>query len=219
VTPIADEKFNRWFFSSFSRSDIAKIWSTIDPRNSLVLWAMPGNPGTIIAYNWVLKRATTIRVDVAGLFTGYTSGIALDALDAIYGNLDAMTISLDSPSLQGGNPLLLIADSSNVLNALTGPNLEATLKIVDLEPTPGRRSRIREVRLITDATEAGVTIDARMRAGDAESIQSAATMRSNGKMPIRANGRYNSVTATIPAGAQWSYIQGCELEFEAGDGR
>jgi hypothetical protein len=219
VTPIADEKFNRWFFNSFSRSDIAKIWSTIDPRNSLVLWAMPGNPGTIIAYNWVLKRATTIRVDVAGLFTGYTSGITLDALDAIYGNLDAMTISLDSPSLQGGNPLLLIADSSNVLNALTGPNLEATLKVVDLEPTPGRRSRIREVRLVTDATEASVTIDARMRAGDGESIQSAATMRSNGKMPIRANGRYNSVTATIPAGVQWSYIQGCELEFEAGDGR
>jgi hypothetical protein len=88
-----------------------------------------------------------------------------------------------------------------------------------LEPTPGRRSRIREVRLVTDATEASVTIDARMRAGDAERIQSAATMRSNGKMPIRANGRYNSVTATIPAGTQWTHIQGCELEFEAGDGR
>jgi hypothetical protein len=219
VMPIADEKFNRWFFGKFSRQDIANIWATIDPRRSIVLWAMPGTPGTIIAYNWVLKRATTMQMDVAGLFTGYTSGITLDALDAVYGNLDAMTISLDSPALQGGNPLLLIADSANVLNALTGPSLEATLQLDNIEPTPGRRSRIREVRLVTDATDASVTIDARMRAGDAESIRSASSMRSNGKMPIRANGRYNNVAVTIPAGADWSYIQGCELEFEAGDAR
>lgn len=219
VEPIADEKFNRWFFGKFSRADIANIWSAIDPRNSLVLWAMPGTPGTIIAYNWVLNRATYFEMDVAGLFSGYTSGIALDALDAVYGNLDAMTISLDSPALQGGNPLLLIADSSNVLNALTGSNLEATIQLDSIEPSPGRRSRIREVRLVTDATQASATIDARMRVGDAESIRSASSMRSNGKMPIRANGRYNDVAVTIPAATDWTYIQGCELEFEPGDGR
>jgi hypothetical protein len=58
-----------------------------------------------------------------------------------------------------------------------------------------------------------------MRAGDAESIVSAASMRSNGKMPIRANGRYVNLALTIPAGETWSYVQGCEYEFEAGDGR
>ena len=219
VIPLADEKFNRWFFGTYSREDIKKIWAAVDPRNSQVLWAMPGSPGRIIAYNWVLERATVIETDVSGLFTGYTSGISLDALDAIYGNLDAMTISLDDPSLQGGSPILLLANATNELGALTGANLEATLQLENIEPMPGRRSRIREVRLISDALSATVMIDARMRQGDAENIRTASTMRSNGKLPIRSNGRYNTLKAIIPAGTTWSYIEGCELEFESGDGR
>ena len=219
VIPIADEKFNRWFFSRFSRDDIANIWSAIDPRNSLVLWGMPGTPGTIIAYNWVLKKATTFETDLTGLMSGYTLGTALDDLDAIYGDLDSIPVSLDSPAFQGGNPLLLIAGGDNALYALTGDNLQATVQLDNVEPTPGRRSRIRGARLVTDAVDASVTIDARMRAGDNESIRSASTMRSNGKLPIRSNGRYNNIAATIPAGATWSYLDGVELEFEPGDGR
>jgi hypothetical protein len=44
-------------------------------------------------------------------------------------------------------------------------------------------------------------------------------MRSNGKMPVRSNGRYNNVSLTIPAGEAWTYVKGVEVEFEAGDGR
>jgi hypothetical protein len=219
VTPIADEKFNRWLFSNFSRADIEGISGAIDPRNSLVLWAMPGSPGVIIAYNWILKRATTFEMNVAGMFTGYTSGISLDALDAIYGDLDSIPISLDDPSLSGGNPILLIADNSSGLNALTGANLEAKFRLENIEPTPGKRSRIRSLRLLSDSTTASAKIDARMRPGDTEGVVSAAIMRTNGKLPIRCNGRYNTLEVTIPASTNWSFIQGCELEFEAGDGR
>jgi hypothetical protein len=219
VSPIGDEKFNRWFFATYSRQDIAGIWSAIDPRNSCVLWAMPGTPGRILAYNWVLKRATVFQIDVSGMFTGYTSPISIDALDAIYGDLDSIPISLDDPSLAGGNPILLIANGSNELGALSGDPLEATLKLNNVEPTPGRRSRIRSMRLISDTTDASVIVDSRMREGDTESLVTTATMRTNGKLPIRANGRYNSVKVTIPAGTTWTNIQGCEIEFEAGDGR
>ena len=219
VTPIADEKFNRWFFGKYSRSDIANIWAAIDPMASVVFWAMPGTPGTVIAYNWVLKRGATLQIDVQGLLNGYTAGVSLDGLDAIYGNLDAMTISLDDPTLQGGAPFLVVVDNENHMNALTGDNLEATFKLDNIEPTPGRRSRIREVRLVSDTLSANATIDARMRAGDGEAIRTASAMRTNGKLPIRANGRYNTLTVTIPAGSDWSYCDGCELDFEAGDGR
>lgn len=219
VLPLGDEKFNRWFFSSFSRADIAGISSAVDPRNSLVLWAMPGTPGLILAYNWVLKRATTITVNVSGVFTGYGVSTSIDALDALYGNLDAIPVSLDSTLFQGGNPVLMIADGSNALSSLTGTTLEATLQLDNVEPTPGRRSRIRGLRFITDATTATATVDAKMRSGDDDSVQLAASMRLNGKLPIRANGRYNTIAVTIPAGTNWSFIQGCEVEFEAGDGR
>lgn len=219
VHPIADEKFNRWFFGTYSRQEISNIWAAIDPRNSLVLWGMPAVTGRIIAYNWVLKRATVIETGLTGLFTGYTSAIVLDALDAIYTDLDHVTVSLDDISLQGGNPILLVADTANKIGALSGDALQAKLKIENIEPTPGKRSRIRIVRLISDTLSASASLDARMRAGDGEVIRTTASMRLNGKMPIRANGRYNDVEVTIPAGAVWSYTQGCELEFEAGDGR
>lgn len=219
VEPIGDEKFNRWFFANYSRTDIAGISAAIDPRNSCVMWAMPGINGRILVYNWVLKRATVIETPITGIMTGYTAGVSLDALDAIYGNLDAIPISLDDPSLQGGSPVLLVANLNNELCALTGGNLEATLRLNNIEPSSGRRSRIRGLRLISDATDASATIDSRMREGDAEGIVTAATMRTNGKMPIRANGRYNTVEVKIPADATWSNIQGCEIEFEDGDGR
>lgn len=219
VTPIGDEKFNRWFFGTYSREDIAGIWAAVDPRNSQVLWAMPGTPGRIIIYNWVLKRATVIQCDVKGLFTAYTAATSLDALDAIYGDLDSVTVSLDDASLQGGSPLLMVANAANALGSLTGDNLEATFEMKNVEPSPGRRSRMRGLRLVSDTPDASATLDSRLAASDAESLRSTGLMRSNGKLPIRANGRYNTLKVTIPAGTRWTYIQGCEFEFEAGDGR
>lgn len=220
VIPIAEEKFNRWFFSTYAREEIANIWAAIDPRYSLVLWAMPGTPGRIILYNWVLKRGAVLEMNVTAMFTGFTSNISLDALDALYpSGLDSIPISLDDASLAGGNPLLLVVDDTNTLGTLNGANMAATLRLANVEPTPGRRSRVRTLRPVSDATNATATINARMRAGDAEGVVSASTMRGSGRMPIRSNGRYNDVTITIPAGEAWSYIQGVELEFEAGDNR
>jgi hypothetical protein len=216
VIPVADEKFNRWFFSTYSRADIANVWAAIDPRRSLAMWALPGSPGRIICYNWVLKQAAYIETDVQAMFTGFTSAISVDSL----GDIDTIVGSLDDPKYQGGYPLLLISDNAtNSVGAFSGSALEATIKIANVEPSPGARSRIRSLRPITDAINASATINARMRAGDGEDTVSAATMRSNGKMPIRANGRYNTIALTIPAAEVWTELQGVEVEFEAGDGR
>jgi hypothetical protein len=202
---------------TYSRADIANIWSAVDPRNSQMLWAMPN--GLILAYNWVLQRWSVYDVPVTGMFTGLTAAVSIDALDAIYTDLDHVTVSLDDPSLAGGNPILLLVDSSNVIGALTGTNLEASIKQSNVELTPGKRSRVRSIRPVTDATTATSTLSAKMKAGDAEDLVTCATMRGNGKMPVRANGRFLDVTVGVPAGEVWSYITGCEYEFEPGDGR
>lgn len=220
VVPIGDEKFNRWFFDTYSREDIQNIWAAVDPRRSHFLWAMPGSPGRVLVYNWTLKQATFLSLNVSGLFTGFTANTSLEALDTLYPDgLESVPVSLDDPSLAGGSPLLLVVDSSNVIGTLSGSSLEATVTHANIEPSPTKRSRIRSVRPITDATNVTAQIDARMKVADAEARTSAATMRSNGKMPARSNGRYNSITLTIPAGETWTYLQGYELEFEAGDGR
>lgn len=220
VSPIGDEKFNRWFFDTYSRADIAKIAAAVDPRRSLILWAMPGVPGRILAYNWVLQKATTYEIDVQGMFSGFTSAVTLDGLSGPYpAGLDSIPISLDDPSLNGGNPILLIADSAFKLNALTGSNLGAKFTLDNLEPAQGIRARVRKMRLVSDTLSASVAVSQRMRLGDPEFVETTAVMRSNGQLPIRTNGRYNTLNIDIPANTAWSYIQACELEFEPGDAR
>lgn len=221
VAPIADEKFNRWFFAQFSRTDIGNMWSAIDPRNACVYWAMPGTPGLVIVYNWVLRRATTIETDVTALFNVLTAASTLESLDVAYpSGLDSIPISLDDPSLAGGSPILVVGDGQNQLGALSGANMLATITQQNIELTPGRRSRLRALRPVTDALEASVQINAKMRAGDPEgTLPSTSDMRTNGKMPLRANGRHLDVTLSIPEGAAWSYVQGVEYEFAPGDGR
>jgi hypothetical protein len=220
VTPIGDEKVNRWFFSRHSREDIANIWSAVSPRLSVVYWAMPGTPGRIIAYNWVLQRWSTIETDVTGLLAGRTSNVSIDSLDALYpSGLDSIPVSLDDPSLAGGNPLLLVVDGSSRLGSLSGAPRQASGVQKNIELTPGRRSRVRSVRMVSDASAASVSLNAKLNAGDGENLVSASSMRGNGKMPIRANGRYFDTHWSIPAGAQWSYVTGCEYEFEPGDAR
>lgn len=216
VLPISDEKINRWFFGTYSRAEIELVTSAIDPRTSEAVWCMPGAPGRLICYNWVLKRWSVRELAVSGIFTGFTVSVTLESLDADYPSLDAMTLSLDDPSFAGGNPQLLLVDTDNVVGALTGANLEATLETKNIEPVPGKRSRIRDVRLVSDVTEASARFNSRQRIGDAEAFHSAASLRASGRMPVRCNGRFHDVEITIPAGTDWTFIQAFELEFEPG---
>jgi hypothetical protein len=220
VRPISDEKVRSWWFGRFSRQDMQDMWAAVDPRNSEVKWAMPGTPGVMLTYNWVLDRFSYAEMDIGGVFTGFTAYTSIDEIDALYpSGLDSVDVSLDSSLFAGGNPLLLVVNADSEVGALTGPNLEATLVLSDVEPVPGRRARIRALRPISNALNASAQINARMRRGDGENVISTGTMRTNGKMPVRSNGRYNDITMIIPAGELWTDIQGVECEFEPGDGR
>lgn len=220
VIPIGDEKVDRWFFARFSRSDIARITCAIDPRQTIVVWAMPGTPGLLLAYNWTGQRWATLEIDTSLIFSGFTANISLDALDALYpSGLDSIPYSLDSSVFAGGNPLLLIATAAGVVGAFSGDNQEAQFTISPTEVEQGRRVRVRSALPLSDAVNATVQIDARARAGDSESATSSSSVRDNGSVPLRANGRFIGIEHTIPAGETWSYAVGIELEYEPEGGR
>lgn len=216
VTPIGAEKVDRTFFKTYSREDIEGISAAVDPRNCLVMWAMPGNPGLLWCYNWQLQRWTTIEMPLSGIFSpGFTANVSIDALDALYpGGIDTIPYSLDDPIFSGGNPLLLVAAADNSIGTFSGPNLPATFKLPNIEPYPMQRAKVRSIRPITDAVDCTVTIDAKARPGDPENLKHAGSMRANGEMPIRANGRYLGTTLQIAAGEEWSFVQGVEVFCE-----
>lgn len=219
LQPIGDEKFDRWFREKLDRTEWEKIYATVDPENKLVMWAVPGSPGFILVYHYELGRASTISLNLDGLFFGATSSVSLEALAALYPNLDTMTISLDDPRWSGGSPQLFIVQGG-VVGSLFGAALKATLEYGWGEPTPGRVTRFRGLRPVTDAV-AGMTasLDCRMRMGDAENVRSVTELRASGSMPIRHSGRYAAMKLQIAAGTDWDYVQGLELEMEAGGQR
>lgn len=214
VTPIGAEKTDRTFFSTYNRSDIDNISCAVDPRSTVVSWLMPGAPGRLWSYNWTLQKWADFELPCKKVFSGFTANTTLEALDALFpGGLETVTPTLDDIAWQGGNPLLLLIDNSSFVGALAGPIAAAEFDIAPQEFITGRRVRIRRARVLTDATGGTVTVDARARAGDAATAVASGSIRDNGTVPLRANGRVIGLTVNMPT-TSWTYAVGLEVEFE-----
>ncbi|MBO9624167.1 MAG: hypothetical protein J7500_15775 [Sphingomonas sp.] len=217
LKPIGNEKFDQTFRDSVSPDDYEKLWAAVDPKRSLVMWGMPGTPGRIWVYNWVLDRASTIEMPFSGFFAGYESSMTLEEVAAVYPNLDTMPYSLDDPRFQGGDPRLYVVSNDNEVGALSGPTLEATLTLGWVALADPNVARVRAVWPITDAIS-GVTvsIDARQQMGGAQDVTIAGEMQASGRAPLRCRGKYLSATVKHAAGSAWTYSQGFDVDFEAG---
>lgn len=217
LKPIGNEKVDRTFQAALARDDYERIHTAIDPQNALVMWGVPGTPGTIWVYNWILDRWSTITLPFAGLFSGYTSSLSLEAVSALYPDMDTMPYSLDDYRFSGGDPRLYLVNPDGELGTFSGAKLDACLALGFTEHAKGRRARISAVRPVSDATSGiSLILDARERLGDREHLITATELRDSGIIPIRAAGRYISTRFCVAAGTDWSYAQALEFEFEPG---
>ena len=217
LRPIGSEKVDRTFNGLVARDDLVNIYTAVDPQNKLVMWLVPGTPGTLWVYNFELDRWSTIELNAKGLFPGFTTSIGLDALSAIYSNLDTMPYTLDDPRWSGGNPRLYLVTPLDAVGNLTGDTLAARLDMGFTELVPGRRTRVKSLRPVWDGTSGiSMVLNPKARLGDADNLKTAATYRASGVMPVRAAGRYVSTSVRIAAGTSWDYIQGLEFEYEQG---
>ena len=220
VTPIGAELVDRTFFEAH-RGSTGNMYAAVDPRHYLACWSMPGNPGLIWAYNWVLQRWTSVAVPMKAVFQGFTSNINSDAVDALYpGGADAIDLPMDSPVFAGGDPRFYVVSPSGAVGTLTGPTLEARFETALLELQAGQRIRPFKARPVTDCvTGVTLSLDARQRLGDGEIVRLRSVIRASGDMPVRANGRYFGLGLIYNAGASWSYVQAIELEAGLGGAR
>jgi hypothetical protein len=216
VTPIGDNIVDQTFMKAYQRSDLDKLSATVDPRRYLYKVSMFGR---LWIYNWALQRWTDATLDVGTVFTGFTSNISLEALDALYpGGVDTIPVSLDSPIFQGGEPRIYGVKTDGTVCAFSGPNVEATFTWCNKDF--GQRARVHMTRPITDAVDGmTLTINARARLGDSEGKVSQGELRPSGHMPIRCNGRFLTPEITIAAGTQWTYFQALDLDYGMGGGR
>lgn len=218
LVPIGTEKVDRTFQGLVPPDDYERIFAAVDPVRKLVMWAVPGNPGFLFAYNYELRKWGFARLNIEGVFAAFTSSATLEEVSADNPDLDAMTVSLDDPIWSGGNPQLY-AVRGGAIGTLSGATLEATFEPGFMELAPGRRARLNGIRPITDAPALTMSVKVSERQSDTGIVKTGGDYRASGKVPFRASGRYHRLTWTIPAGTEWEYAHGFEADYEVGGGR
>lgn len=212
--PIGAERIDRAFKSQYSVLDLQNLWTAIDPERYLVIWAINGR---LWIYNWFLDRWTEADIPVGAVFQSFTEGVSLDALDAIYGDLDSIPYSLDDARFSGGTPRLTVVHNDGRFGVLTGDNIAARIELPFMELAADREARVNVVRPITDAISGlTLTVDSRRRLGDPANISTFTQLNSHGDMPVRIAGRSLKVTLDVAAAMTWDYVQGLEIAYQVG---
>lgn len=215
IRPIGNEKFDQSFREALG-SEFERVYATIDPQRTQVMWAIPGVPGQIWVYNWVLDRATVIETGVDGIFAGFENSQTLEEVSAEFPDIDEMTFSLDDPRFRGGAPTLYIVQNG-VLGVLGGPSLlTAEIETAQFPIFGARGGRFRAVWPDTDAV-GGVTATIRtaQRQGDIPATRTGANMQESGRIPLQHRGKQVNLGLRIQNN-DWSYVNGVALEVDPG---
>ena len=216
VVPIGRNRVDRTFRTTYSMSEIeANIRCTVDPERSLVIWSMPDR---LWIYNFDNERWSEVYVPgIVGISNGATASVTLETIAVTYPSIEDVPGSLDDPVWRGGEPMLLIAKTDNILYSFgSSSNLEATFRLPKLEQYPGRETHVYNTRLVGDPVSATVAIDCQARMGDVAVNVTSTDLKANGDVPIRASGRYLQPTITLGAGTVWTSIQGFDMETTPG---
>ena len=215
VRPIGNEKFDKSFRDALG-SEFERVFAAVDPQRTQVAWAIPGVPGQVWVYNWVLDRATVLQLNVDGVFAGFENSQTLEQVSTANPDIDAMTISLDDPRFKGGAPTLYVVQSG-VLGVLASPTLlTADMETAQFPMFGPRGARVRAVWPDTDAV-AGITATVRtaQRQGDAVQTLTGTNLQASGRIPLQHRGKFLNVGVRI-ADNDWSYINGAVIEADAG---
>ena len=218
VEAIGSETIDRTFLDLFDRTYIDNMSAAVDPRNSLLIAAVPSaNPTSqVFIYQFALKRWTTANLTAQRIFPALSQGIDIEGLDAIYGDLDAIPVSLDPALFRGGYPLLMLFNGSDTLGTLSGGNMAATFVDSRLEPFSGFRARVRSVRPMDDANAGSVTISSADSLADTVTPTAYTSRTGGGLYRTRSSGNLIQIKREIPAGTAWTFAQGYDLEAAQG---
>lgn len=217
VRPIGNEQFSRSFRDALGEDDFERIWASVDPKNTCVVWGIPGNVGQAWRYDWSLDRATVLEFPFEGIFEGFENSQTLEEVAATYTNIDTMPLSLDDPRFNGGAPRLYFVQDGKV-GTLAGANLVANF--VSGNVRAGQNNyRMWAVWPETDAIS-GVTVKVteKQRLGDGGNVRTGSNMQASGRIPLRANGKQFVFDITVD-GPDWTYFNAVELEGGPGGKR
>ncbi len=215
--PISTEKVDSYFFNKMSLSLAYRITSVADPVNKTITWSYVGldsdddMPNWLIIYNYETQRWSEASVRNEIIFNGFSNSSTLEELDALYPDLDAMTISLDSRIFKGGAQSTYAVDINHKLATFTGPALPARIKTGEYQLSPGQKSVVTQVWPQIDG-DITVTIASRANYQSTSTPTGAISVNSLGFAPFTNNGRYHSFQFDF---TNWSKSSGFDFQSES----
>jgi hypothetical protein len=221
LVPIGDQQVDRTFWNdpeiAVNQAYLYNVIAAYDPIGKLAAWAYPSVQSTsglidsMLIWNRTLGQWSFAQIPLEWLYSATTSqGYNIDTLDAVYGNLDAIPVSLDSPLLLGSGKFQLAAFTQNHKFAnFGGSNMQAVIETTEGQIFPGRRGLATEIWPLVDGGTA-ITATLGYRNLPTESMQyaSASTMNAVGFCPVRIDSRYLKARVTIPAASSWTHAIG-----------
>lgn len=160
---IGNEKIDKWFFQQLDETYDYNMTVTIDPLRKLVIWAFPDTNATggecnkLLCFSWANRKWTYMDEEVDCLFSYISVGYTMEDLDAIYADLDAMTISLDSRILTGGKTSLGAFSADHKLGLFTGSAKEATFQTAEVRINPQGAAVVAGILPYIDGTSVTMT--------------------------------------------------------------
>jgi hypothetical protein len=209
IKPIGAEKVDRWFFNDITLSRIGEMSAAVDPVRRCVFWCYPNSVSggrSLLIYNWQVGRWSHGYTDAQYIAEAATNAMTLEALDN-YGNLDNLSVSLDS-RFWSGNKLLLGGVNGTKVVTFQGNNSISEIITGDLSSTP---SLIKLARPQIDGGSASVSVASRSLLSDSLIYTNAVAADSENRVGLRSHGRYHRIK-TIPTGS-WTTAVGIDLDI------
>ena len=213
---IGENRVDETFAALYTQAELeASMRCSVDPKRSIVTWSMPDR---LWHYNWDTDQwSDTVIAGLVGITTGVTASLTLEDLAITFPSLETVTPSMDDASFRGGEPLLMIFKTDFIGYYLdSGTSLEATFQYPRIELFKGRNANVRMAFLESDATSATLHLDTSRMISGTQTRTTSTSIRPNGDIPIRAEGRFVQPTIVLPAGTSWTFAQGLEIDAVPG---
>lgn len=214
--PIGHDKIDQWFRSHADLNNTHRIWSAINPRNKIVVWAFPsvesdGTPDTMLFYSWTANRWSYAKLDVECLARLFTETVNLDDLTTTF--LEDLDVSIDSSQFVGGRVALAAMTNEHKLGYFDGDIIDAEIQTAEARLNPAGRALVAGVLPVVDNSGVQVQLSHRNLQSETQSTTSLRGINAvTGECDFLTDARYFS--AVVKLTGNWTRAQGVQIRYK-----
>jgi hypothetical protein len=212
ITPIGNEKVNRYFFNDVDEGSLSLMSAAIDPSRKLVIWAYASQSSATVdkflIFNYEIGKWSSGTTTASRVATSSTPSFTLEGLD-IFGDLEDIQSSFDSRIWLGGKMQFAGVKDTKIIT-FSGTNNTSYIETGDIE-VPGQTSAITMAKPIVDNGSGNVALFSRRLLNEQVVFGAQVTADSENRVSIRGIGRYHRLQLT-PTG-QWDTAFGVDIEM------